>query len=86
MDEEIDEVGSSTATTMEGSVEEAVTPVSDPNYQPHLSFNALHGAAGAATMRFEGTINGVTVQILLDSGSSDSFMQPRLAQFLKLLM
>ena len=48
----------------------------------HLSF----GVPGVATMRFEGIINGVTVQILLDSGSSNSFMQPILAQFLNLPM
>ena len=41
---------------------------------------------GAATMHFEGAVNGVPVQILFDSGSSDSFIQLRIAQFLKLLV
>ena len=35
-------------------------------------------------MKFQGAINGMVVQILLDSGSSDNFLQPRLAHCLKL--
>ena len=51
-----------------------VETAGDPNLQDHhLSYNAL-----------KGSINGVGVQILLDSGSSDNFLQPRLAQCLKL--
>ncbi|MCI06444.1 hypothetical protein A2U01_0027504, partial [Trifolium medium] len=34
--------------------------------------------------RFQGSIQGVQVQILLDSGSSDNFLQPRIANCLKL--
>lgn len=49
-----------------------------PNH--HLPFNAV------GTMCFQGKIQELTVQILLDSGSSDNFIQPRLAQFLKLLV
>ena len=52
--------------------------------EPHLSFNALKGSAGIGTMRFKGFINGLPVQILLDSGSSDNFLQPRIANCLKL--
>ena len=83
VDDQVEEASPPTVPT-DDCAEESLTPVSDAKYQPHLSFNALHGAAGAATMQFEGTINGITVQILLDSGSSDGFMQPRIAQFLKL--
>ncbi|WVZ04461.1 hypothetical protein V8G54_025267 [Vigna mungo] len=50
----------------------------------YLSFSALKGSAGTGTMRFTGTIAGKDVQILLDSGSSDNFLQPNLAKFLKL--
>lgn len=50
----------------------------------HLSFNALNGAHSAGTLRFQGHIQGVQVQVLLDSGSSDNFLQPRIAQCLKL--
>jgi len=45
----------------------------------HLSFNSLKGASGIGTMRFQGNVNGMQIQILLDSGSSDNFLQPRLA-------
>jgi len=55
-----------------------------PQSEPHLSFNALKGSDGVATMRFTGVINGLPVQILLDSGSSDNFLQPRIAACLKL--
>nr|KYP39523.1 hypothetical protein KK1_039146 [Cajanus cajan] len=35
-------------------------------------------------MKFQGSINGLLVQVLLDSGSSDNFLQPRIAHSLKL--
>ena len=50
----------------------------------HLSYNALNGSFGLGTMKFTGTINELEVQVLLDSGSSDNFLQPRLAHCLKL--
>jgi hypothetical protein len=54
------------------------------NLEHHLSFNALKGSQGLGTLRFQGSVQGVTLQILLDSGSSDNFLQPRIAHFLKL--
>jgi len=51
---------------------------------PHLSYNALKGSMGLGTMKFQGTINGMVIQILLDSGSSDNFLQHRIANYLKL--
>nr|KYP53804.1 hypothetical protein KK1_024378 [Cajanus cajan] len=35
-------------------------------------------------MKFQGSIKGMRVQVLLDSGSSDNFLQHRIAQCLKL--
>ena len=35
-------------------------------------------------MKFSGTINGMALQILLDNGSSDNFLQPQIAKCLKL--
>ncbi|KAJ1377256.1 hypothetical protein SESBI_49085 [Sesbania bispinosa] len=50
----------------------------------HLSFNALKGNSGLGTIRFSGRIKGHSVRILLDGGSSNNFLQPRVAQFLSL--
>ncbi|XP_028794470.1 uncharacterized protein LOC114750095 [Neltuma alba] len=50
----------------------------------HLSLHAYHGSPGKATIRFVGVIGGTEVQILLDGGSSDSFIHPRIAQHLGL--
>ena len=50
----------------------------------HVSYNALKGSSGLGTMKFSGTINGLAVQILIDNGSSDNFLQPRIAKCLKL--
>ena len=49
-----------------------------------IVYNALKGSSGLGTMKFSGTINDMVVQILLDSGSSDNFLQPRIANCLKL--
>lgn len=48
------------------------------------SLNAMNSAPVSGTMRFTGLVNGHQVQILLDGGSDDSFIQPRLAKFLHL--
>jgi len=50
----------------------------------HLSYNALHGSQGPATIRVKVTINGKVFQALIDGGSYDSFLQPRVAKFLNL--
>lgn len=49
-----------------------------------LSLNAMNSAAASGTMRFTGTIKGHPVKILLDGGSDDNFIQPRIAKFLQL--
>ncbi|KAF7824324.1 Transposon Ty3-I Gag-Pol polyprotein [Senna tora] len=48
----------------------------------HLSLNVCEHAVG--TIRFTGKIHGVDVQVLLDGGSFDNFIQPRLVRTLKL--
>ncbi|MCH84440.1 hypothetical protein A2U01_0005272, partial [Trifolium medium] len=50
----------------------------------HLSLNAMNGFASVGTIRFQGHINGHPVQVLIDGGSTDNFLQPRVARFLKL--
>lgn len=46
--------------------------------------NAIRGASGVGTIKFTGHIGAIAVQILVDGGSSDNFLHPRIAQFLKL--
>lgn len=50
----------------------------------HLSLQAYKGTLGPCTIRFAGTIGGSPVSVLLDGGSSDTFIQPRLAKALEL--
>lgn len=51
---------------------------------PKSSLNAMNSAVASGTMRFTGSIKGQPVKILLDGGSDDNFIQPRIAQFLQL--
>ncbi|XP_027348137.1 uncharacterized protein LOC113859608 [Abrus precatorius] len=50
----------------------------------HLSLNAFRGSPSRATLYFQGAISGKPVRVLLDGGSSDSFIQPRLVHSLHL--
>ena len=50
----------------------------------HLSLNAMKGSNGVGTIRFTGQVGSIRVKILVDGGSSDNFIQPRVAQVLKL--
>ncbi|KAJ1407100.1 Aspartic peptidase domain superfamily [Sesbania bispinosa] len=68
--------------TLEASVDSLLKNLEAEEH--HLSYNSLHGSFGLGTMKFQGLINGMTVQVLLDGGSSDNFLQPRLAHCLKL--
>jgi hypothetical protein len=57
----------------------------EPNQtEHHLSLNAMKGTTNMGVMRFSGAIEHIKVQILIDGGSSDNFLQPRIAKFLKL--
>ena len=71
----------------------AITPFLDPLIDclknssfmvHHLSLQAFEGSPSIATIHFMGLILGSTIQVLLDGGSSDNFIQPRLALHLKL--
>lgn len=44
----------------------------------------MKGATGYGVIRFKGFIGPIRVSILLDGGSSDSFVQPRIVQCLGL--
>ena len=51
---------------------------------PHVSLHALSGLPSSETFRLVGIINHSPLTILIDSGSTHNFLQPRLAQFLRL--
>ncbi|GAU41241.1 hypothetical protein TSUD_97760 [Trifolium subterraneum] len=50
----------------------------------HLSLNAMKGNSNMGVLRFDGSVEHIGVQILIDGGSSNNFVQPRIAKFLKL--
>ena len=52
--------------------------------QHHLSLNAMKGDSNLGVLRFSGLIGNIKVQVLIDGGSSDNFLQPRIAKFLKI--
>jgi hypothetical protein len=62
---------------------EIITTEESEEVQHHLSLNAMKGNSGMGTIRFTGTIGNIPVQVLVDGGSSDTYLQPRIAQFLK---
>jgi len=66
--------------------EDNIHQIQSREQEHHFSFHALKRAAGIGTMRFQGIINGVKVQVLLDSDSSDNFLQPQIAHCLKLVI
>ena len=57
------------------------TGINNPH---HLSLNALKGGLGVGTIRFVAHINTLPVRVLVDGGSSNNFLQPRVAKILKL--
>lgn len=57
-------------------------PPDDPT--PHISFNALSGLTAPTTFHLFGSLNHARVTVLIDSGSTHSFIQPRVAKFLSL--
>jgi len=48
----------------------------------HLSYNALKGANGLGTLKFQEQMKGVTMQILVDSGNNDSLFNHELLIYL----
>ena len=51
---------------------------------PHISLHAMAGVPATDTFRLYGLINKTRVTILVDSGSTHNFVQPRVAKFLNL--
>ena len=50
----------------------------------HLSLNALNEGTCVGVIQFSTQVNNFTIKVLMDGGSSDNFIQPRVAKFLKL--
>ncbi|PNX68780.1 hypothetical protein L195_g056355, partial [Trifolium pratense] len=46
----------------------------------------MKGTSNMGVLRFAGSIEHIAVQVLIDGSSSDNFLQPRIAKFLKLLI
>jgi hypothetical protein len=65
------------------TIEDPIVQIEE-EIQHHLSLNAMKGQSGMGIIRFTGQIGNIEVQVLVDGGSSDTYLQPRIAQFLKL--
>lgn len=50
----------------------------------HISLNTLKETTWVGPIKFVGHIGNTPIQILVDRGSLDNFLQPRIAHFLKL--
>ena len=68
------------------SVDEPTQPFDPASLQPHISLHAMAGMPATDTFRLYGLINNICVTILVDSGSTHNFVQPRVAKFLNLPM
>ena len=82
-------IGDDETETIE-SLDETLTeppdpPITDPNDTYfHLSTQALTGQFSPQTLKFQGRIGGITVTILIDTGSTHNILQPRIASHLNL--
>jgi hypothetical protein len=69
--------------TLDPDAEDTPNSTDGDEIQHHLSMNAMKGNGGMGIIRFTGMIGNIAVQVLVDGGSSDTYLQPRIAQFLK---
>lgn len=51
---------------------------------PAISYHALAGGYSIQTLRLQGNINSMGFQVLIDSGSTDNFLQEHIAKHLGL--
>ncbi|XP_019252795.1 PREDICTED: uncharacterized protein LOC109231599 [Nicotiana attenuata] len=49
-----------------------------------ISYHALTGGISPSTLQFTGQVNGSSVQVLVDGGSTHNFVQPRAVKHLRL--
>ena len=67
------------------SEENSANPIGvlDPS-PPHVSLHAMSGLPSSKTFRVYGSIRNARITVLIDSGSTHNFLQPRVAHFLHL--
>ncbi|GAU23864.1 hypothetical protein TSUD_369720 [Trifolium subterraneum] len=63
--------------------EESLTSHTSEDTQHQLSLNAMKGISGMGIIRFTGRIGNIDIQVLVDGESSDTYLQPRIAHFLR---
>ncbi|XP_058726191.1 uncharacterized protein LOC131597514 [Vicia villosa] len=64
--------------------DEQITDSSAEETYFQLSPQAVSGQFSPKTLKFNGLINGLSVTVLIDTGSTHNILQPRIAQHLKL--
>ena len=65
------------ATHPEPEPPDPIQHAEEPNSSDHhLSLNALKGVTGIGNIRFTAQLHGSIIQVLVDGGSSDNFVQP----------
>ncbi|XP_061360228.1 uncharacterized protein LOC133304232 [Gastrolobium bilobum] len=62
------------------------SPIDSTENITEISFNALFGTYSSKSFRLTGTILGQAVQILIDGGSTQNFITPRIANHLHLTL
>ncbi|XP_006582748.1 uncharacterized protein [Glycine max] len=82
-EEETHEASLDSMTTSEEVLLDQSQLISDDPH-PHISLHALSGLPSSDTFRLSGIIKHARITVLIDSGSTHNFLQPRIAQFLHL--
>lgn len=70
------------ATVDNPTPQDGVEPTTETTLTPQISFHALTGQLVPSTLKLSGTLNGHSVIILVDGGSTNNFIQTRLAHHL----
>ena len=76
------EIGEEASDTMDAPVDTQEPPIDPPSQddQPEISLHALAGVTAPQTMRVRGYFKKLPLTILIDSGSTHNFIDPRIAK------
>nr|KYP64598.1 Transposon Ty3-G Gag-Pol polyprotein [Cajanus cajan] len=80
-DDSTTDMGSTGDFLVEATMENFET---DPAIHFQLSTQALTGVPSSQSLKFKGTINGFSILVLIDTGSTHNIIQPRLVRHLHL--